>query len=317
MLAVAVPEIHAELPGTFVLKERRFERLIRLLNPLLTLDEPAVVHIDLSRMVSISPSSLALLTATVRRLLDRNLIADGSVLEPPRSPALKNYLMRMNLLRALADGEPPIDEGLKRQEAHGFRPCAVFHNDQDYWQVSKAMTEALTESCQVDLVGSAAMRVCLDEVTENVVHHADAEHGFAAAQAWPKTKEFEIGIVDLGRGVKASLTQNPVYADIVDDVSAVTTALDARVTSTPARNAGIGLYITKMLLAANGGSFLVRSGNAAVYSGAVDEARIETATLPGTLVALRASTDRPLDINAIYTQLQHDHPDPRADNNDD
>jgi hypothetical protein len=68
-------------------------------------------------------------------------------------------------------------------------------------------------------------RACMAEVTENVVHHAEAEHGFGAAQGWRKTREFEIGIVDLGRGVKASLTQNPMYVGIVDDVSAISTAL--------------------------------------------------------------------------------------------
>jgi hypothetical protein len=35
------------------------------------------------------------------------------------------------------------------------------------------------------------VRVCLDEVTENVIHHAEADHGFGAAQGWRKTHEFE------------------------------------------------------------------------------------------------------------------------------
>jgi hypothetical protein len=39
--------------------------------------------------------------------------------------------------------------------------------------------------------------------------------------------------------------------------------------------------------------------------------------LPGTLVALRARTDQPLDINAIYGQLERDHPEPRTPDDDD
>ena len=215
----------------FVLRHRRLERLISLLNPLLLLDEAAVIEVDLSRMVSIGPSALALLVATLRRLQDEDLLADGSVLEPPLSPGLRNYLMRMNLLRALADGED-LDEPITRHETHGFRPCAMFSDDEDYWRVAAAMSEALSENCKVDAVASAAVRVCMDEVTENVIHHAEAAHGFGAAQGWRKTREFEIGIVDLGRGVKASLTQNPEYAGIVDDVSAISTAIGARSTST-------------------------------------------------------------------------------------
>jgi hypothetical protein len=38
--------------------------------------------------------------------------------------------------------------------------------------------------------------------------------------------------------------------------------------------------------------------------------QLKAAELPGTLVALRARTDQALDINAVYTQLEHDHPNP-------
>jgi anti-sigma regulatory factor (Ser/Thr protein kinase) len=240
------------------------------------------------------------------------MLADGSILVPPRSPQVKNYLMRMNLIRNLAGGED-LPEPITRHQTHGFRPCSVFSDLDDYWQVAKALTDALSESCDTDEVAKAAVRVCLEEVAENVVHHAEADYGYGAAQGWRKTGQFEIGIVDLGRGVRGSLTQNPDYADIEDDALAISTALDARVTATPERNSGIGLYITRMLLAANGGSLLVRSGNGAVYSGSSYEVRTEQESFPGTLVALRARTDRPLNISAVYEQLEHDHPSPPSD----
>lgn len=306
------PDIRIELPGSFVLKERRLERLIRLLRPVLDLRNPAVIEIDLSRLVSVSPSALALLIAALRRVDDAELIADGSILLPPNSPGVRNYLMRMNLIRSLAGGES-FPEPIERHEAHGFRPCAMFSDDSDYWQVAKELTDALTESCKTDQVARAAVLVALSEIAENVIHHAQAEHGFGAAQGWPRTQQFEIGIVDLGRGVRASLTANPAYADIADDAAAISAALDARVTATPERNSGIGLYITKMLLAANGGSLLVRSGNGAVYSSLEADLRTEVESMPGTLVALRARTDRPLDMNAVYSQLEIEHPNPTSD----
>jgi hypothetical protein len=76
--------------------------------------------------------------------------------------------------------------------------------------------------------------VCLDELAENVVFHADTDlGGFAAAQGWNRRPEMEVGIVDLGRGIRESLTTNPEYADIVDDVTAIDAALQPMVTSTP------------------------------------------------------------------------------------
>ena len=303
------PDIRIELAGAFVLQQRRLERMIRLLRPILELDSEAVIEVDLSRLVSVSPGALALLIAALRRLEDCDLLADGSILLPPRSPQVLHYLMRMNLIRSLASGKD-LREPIKRHDPHGFRPCQMFSDDSDYWQVSKALADALAESCRTDDVARAAVLVCLSEVSENVLHHADAAHGFGAAQGWRKTSEFEIGIVDLGRGIRASLTANPDYADIPDDASAISTALGARVTSTPERNSGIGLYITRRLLAANGGSLLVRSGYGSVYSGSTDEVRTEEDWMPGTLVALRARTDRPLDMNAVYQQLEDDHPSP-------
>jgi hypothetical protein len=306
------PDIRIELPGAFVLQQRRLERLIRLLRPLFELEQPARIEVDMSRLVSIGPTGLALLIAALRRVDEAKFIGEDSALIPPNSPQVKNYLMRMNLIRSLIGGED-IPEPITRKPTHGFRPCLMFSDDSDYWRVSKALSDALNESCMTDEIARSAVLVCLSEVSENVVHHAEAEHGFGAAQGWNKTSQFEIGIVDLGRGVRASLTANPDYADIEDDASAISTALDARVTSTPIRNSGIGLYITRQLLAANGGSLLVRSGYGAVYSGLTDEVRTEAEFMPGTLVALRARTDRPLDLNAVYQQLDHDHPDPTSD----
>jgi len=307
------PDIRIELSGAFVLQQRRFERLIRLLQPLFDLESEARVEVDMSRLVAVGPTALALLTAALRRAADRDLLLEGSVLEPPRTPHVRNYLMRMNLLRTLTD--EILDEPIQRHEEHGFRPCEMFSDDSDYWKVSKAFADALAESCSTDQTARAAVLVCLSEVSENVVQHAEADHGFGAAQGWGKSQRFEIGIVDLGRGVRASLTANPTYADIQDDATAIATALDARVTSTPERNSGVGLYLTRMLLAANGGSLLVRSGYGAVYSGSSDEVRSEPDFMPGTLVALRARTDRPLDMDAVYRRLDDDHPMP--DSHDD
>jgi hypothetical protein len=315
MTSTKLPQVQIDLPGSFVLQQRRLERLIRLLRPLFELEEPASIVVDLSRLVSIGPTALALLISALRRVDEAELIGEGSSLVPPRSPQVKYYLMRMNLIRSLVGGEE-LPEPITRRRTHGFRPCEMFSDDTDYWRVSKALSEALNESCRTDEVARSAVLVCLSEITENVIHHAEADHGFGAAQGWKKTSQFEIGIVDLGRGVRASLTANPDYADINDDASAISTALDARVTSTPDRNSGIGLYITRRLLAANGGSLLVRSGYGAVYSGSSDEVRTEADFMPGTLVALRARTDRPLDINAVYQQLENDHPNPTSDDDD-
>lgn len=281
----------------------RLEKTIATLQPLLHLDEPAVINVNLDRLVHVGPTALALMVAAVKRSMDLGLLRDGSSLQPPRSALVRRYVERMNLLRELVGDMP---EDFERHEPHGFRPCEHFDCSEDYWQVARSLSEALGERCNVDDTARGAIRVCLDEVCENVIHHADTTlGGFAAAQGWPKQgrRQFEIGIVDLGVGVRASLAKNEQYADIGDDAAAIAKALQPRVTATPERNAGIGLFVTSLLLALNGGHLLVRSGNGVAWRGATHRQDTLDAMLPGTLVAIRANIDRPLDLAPVYEAL--------------
>jgi hypothetical protein len=176
-----LPSLEIQLAGAFGVKQNRLERLIRLLGPLLTLDEEADIVVDLSGLVSVSPAALALLTASLKRAEDLELLGDGSVLVPPLSPPVRNHLLRMNLIRVLAGGEA-LKEPFTRRETRGFRPCQHFIGAHDYARVALDLTEALTERCVTDALARASVRIALDEIAENVVHHADTPNGgFAAA----------------------------------------------------------------------------------------------------------------------------------------
>jgi anti-sigma regulatory factor (Ser/Thr protein kinase) len=297
-----VDQLEVTLSGAFTLKQGGVERLLTVLQPLYELEVETTVVVNLERLVSISPSGLALLTASLHRAGERGVMVDGSKILPPRSPAVRTYIQRMNLLRSVP-GFEHIQEPFERHAEQGFRGCLQFVDASDYWKVARELSGALHERCATDEAAYAAVRVCLDEITENVVHHASAPAGFAAAQGWRKTNEFEIAIVDLGVGIRRSLVRNESYRDIQDDATAIATALEPQVTSTPERNAGIGLFITRLVLKGNGGSLLVRSGNGAVYAGAEDRAERIDVEMPGTLVALRARTDQPFDMDAVYAAL--------------
>jgi hypothetical protein len=230
---------------------------------------------------------------------------EDSTVYLPNSPPVRQYLERMDMFRELVSDLEP--EEFERRDPVGFRPCQHFRGASDYATVAKDLTDALAERCRIEPVAKAAVRVCLDEICENVVHHADTSlGGFAAAQGWPKQgrRVFEIAIVDLGVGFRRSLIKNPAYAHIQDDAEAIDTALKPRVTSTPERNAGIGLFITSLVLHFNGGELLVRSGLGAVRRGARFKVEAREVPLPGTVVALRANMDRPLDLTPVYAALE-------------
>lgn len=282
----------------------RLEELIEDLQPVLRLEQPVTLAVDLRGLEFVGPTCLALLVAALKRVRDKGLNAPGSVIRQPASPDVRQYLARMDFMKLLV-AEPP-NEDFERKQPVGFRSCQHFRTEEEQWATSRTLVEALVESCDCDEKARGALAICLDEVCENVLHHAHTPlGGFAAAQGWRARGDFEIGIVDLGVGVRSSLARNARYADLRDDATAIETALVPRVTSTPERNAGIGLAVTRLLLAANGGSFTVRSGFGAVRDVAgetsVEEASAE---LPGTVVSLRASSERALDIGAVYAKLE-------------
>lgn len=301
---------HVRMSGPYGVDQ--LERAIRDLGPVIgSRADGGQEHllIDLSGLVYIGPAALSVLAAVLKAREEDG--CDCTVI-PPKSPLTRNYLQRMDFTKLLFKDEIP--EPFKRKEPVGFRPVQHFRGDDDYWQAAKALTEALAERCQPDEVAKAAIRICLDEMAENVVQHAYTKlGGFAVAQGSLKRKTLEIAIVDLGVGVRKSLAHNPDYAGIATDVEAIRTALEPRVSSTPERNAGIGLYITNLLLHANGGQLLVRSGRGAILRGAIDAEEERDIDFPGTIVAIRAHTDAPLDMDHVYEYLGEQHPPPDDD----
>lgn len=306
-MEAGAPDCVVTLRGGYDLDQ--LERAIRDLQPLFIVNEPVQIRLDLSGAVFIGATTVALIEAALRRIEDLGFAAPGGTIALPRNPLTRMYLHRMDLFRGLETvGE--LEEEFERRDPVGFRPCQQFRTDAEFFAVSKELAEAMSERCKTDQEAKFAIQVCLNELTENVLHHAYTDlGGFAVCQGTPKRKRFEVAIVDLGVGIRRSLSKNPKYADIGDDVTAIETALEPRVTATPERNSGIGLSITKLLLRDNGGDLIVRSGLGRVVGGAGQQAENMQVELPGTVVVMRANTDRPLDIGKIYEELPSDEDD--------
>lgn len=281
---------------------QRLDRLIRQLQPLFDLDQPRVIRLDLDGLVFLGPTAQAVVAAAFHRAISENLVLGGSVVVMPRSKHLLGYLSRMDFFRPIIG---PLPEEFERREPEGFRPLQHFHEENSCYQAARELKEAVREACHLDeRVAAAALHVCLAELAENVLFHAETPHGgFAVAQGWQRKFEVEVAIVDAGQGVLASLKNNELYADIGDDVEAIERALEPMVTATPFRNTGLGLPLTRFLLQRNGGQLMVRSGEGAVYAGSAEKSVACDSRFPGTIVMLTARTDAPLDINAAWDDL--------------
>lgn len=280
-----------ELRGMYFLED--LDRLILDLTPLLELDRPEQITVDLRPLAFIGPTCLGVLVAALKKAQGLRYNAPGSTILPPRSRLTSDYLFRMDLFRLVVAVE--LTEEFERHEAVGFRPCQHF-DDASAVDVARELSSAISERVAVDDVAQAALYVALSELAENVGFHADTTlGGFAVAQGWRRRPEIELAIVDLGVGIRRSLAKNAAYADIKDDVTAIRTSIQPLVTSRPGINRGFGLAFTCGLLRGNGGQLMVRSGDAAVYTGATEAEATFGTSFPGTVVALTARSDRPLD----------------------
>jgi hypothetical protein len=307
-----MPLVELNLSGGYYFGQ--INRLIGDLQPLFELDRTetrAVVTVDLSKMTFIGPCALALLVATLHRLRQRRLTADGGSIVPPNAPGIATYLHRIDFYKRLFDAATWPDF-VDKTEVAGMRECKHFPSNPDHaeWgdalrSVTHDILDAIEELIQTDEAAHTSLEFALAELTDNVGYHADTPlGGFAAVQWLPSRSEIEIGIVDLGVGITESLRRNPSLAPLAtDDLAAIRAALRATVTSTPERNSGYGLTYAQLLLALNEGRLLVRSGRGHVVRGAKTSERLVHQNLPGTLVGLRLSTARSLDFQAAYRLL--------------
>jgi hypothetical protein len=297
-MAVAT-DVSVSLSGTYIFPT--FDRLLSQLAPLLELDEPRPLHLDMSGVSFIGPTAIAVIQACLRRVEAESLI-DGGWFRLPRNELTRRYLLRMDLLRRLKAFVDP-EETFHRREPIAFRPLAGFEEEESRIRVVFDLLNALKNTCNVDALAEQSTFILLTELTENVLQHAEPDYGgFAAAQALKKKPTFEIGIVDLGIGIRRSLERS---ADLrpSNDVEAIQMALERGVTSNHPQNSGEGLFVTAEALKANGGDLLIRSGRGVVVVGAHERADLSGVEFPGTLVAFRARRDLPLDYHAVYQQI--------------
>lgn len=113
----------------------------------------------------------------------------------------------------------------------------------------------------------------LREVMRNVVEHSQSDIIEFCAQYWPTRNIVEVVVLDLGVGVRASLSNNP-FLEINSDRDALQWSLMPGVSGKMFKgvrrrandvwqNSGFGLYMTSRI-ARSGGSFFLGSGNSGI-----------------------------------------------------
>jgi anti-sigma regulatory factor (Ser/Thr protein kinase) len=294
------------LDGRFYLD--RFEDLVAALAPVTGEGQGRECVLDLEGLARIGPTCLALLTA----VCCSQPVAAPIQVVPPSDWDVRNYLERMDFFETIPCDVPR--RPVRRRSTRGFRECQQFSSLDDCTACAPLLVGAIAESCAMDKESRQGLEICLEELAENVVFHAGGlVSGFAVAQTFRARDRIEVGIVDLGRGIRSSLVENAVHDHLVTDADAIEAATQLGVTATPERNSGQGLFFTARILQRNGGEMMIRSGTGRVYDGSRSSSEDLSLALPGTAVALTIDTRNPLDVGAVSRligELKGDDEDP-------
>lgn len=218
-----------------------------------------------------------------------------------------------------------LDFGKSPGEARGgarYLPLTIFECDEIRHQaVSEAVevgdiVEARGKQLSQLLCGEKVgpifdtLAYSIREMMRNVVEHSNAGQFGVCGQYWPTKNRAEVGIVDRGIGLKASLSNNP-HLDASDHKKSINYALMPAVSGkafkgarTPKKghwgNSGFGLYMTSRICR-NGGNFFVLSGDTGMILTPKGK-RYFSSNFQGTAVRLVLKTDEMATLrNALET----------------
>ncbi|MBN1954813.1 MAG: hypothetical protein JW900_07160, partial [Anaerolineae bacterium] len=255
------------------------------------------VHLNLAGVTFIWPSALTLLTAAILLLRQRGFAVR---ITPPISDAVSAYLARIDFYD-LVDFETAYP--WRRHDSSGrFREVVQISSESDSETVVGEVLEILGRNLEGIGPVYEAVQYSFLEVVNNVFHHAQSPiHAVICAQAYPQLHKVELAVVDGGRGIPASLAGNPSLAGRFSTAAeAIQLAVQPRITGRPEYNTGEGLFFTLEFIKANQGDACIHSADGSLWVHK-DQAVAQSApSWPGTVVALRFRTDRPVVTKTIF-----------------
>lgn len=155
--------------------------------------------------------------------------------------------------------------------------------------LNKPLGEVITQRAR-ELAGLLAqgnkkfldvLTFCMREIIRNIPEHSKTQKGFYCAQYWPSTKTVEVAVIDEGSGIYNSLSNNYHYGSKINtNLDSLELAIQPGVSRTFSpnldeeifagessiwKNSGYGLHMVSRICAYSGGSFILASGEDAIY----------------------------------------------------
>jgi len=262
-------------------------------------DGSVATAIDLVDLGLLQPSTLALLVASLRQLHHGDVGCLGHI-----TPCHETD----RCLDADAIAQLARDDGSRWQDCGDGRELGwqIFSSGEGVQRAAHRIVAQLRRNTSWPLPSVAQMASLAFELSENVRQHSGGNEGVVALETDSSGAEVRMAIADTGIGIRASLARNPKYADLDDDddLIAIEAAMCAGESAEPGAGGGMGLYLARNAVRRNGGRLLLRSGEARCEEGDERWPERHLPRLRGTLIGIQASTDEPLDDDAVWARVR-------------
>lgn len=207
------------------------------------------------------------------------------------------YLARMDLHDHLGID---YDPGARQDETGRFLPLKLIGSGDDVYEATNAICELILNQFDEATTFLPALEWAVNEIIDNIMIHSETPvPGTVCAQYFPKIHRLDVGICDLGCGIKASLGTR--HGELRGHGHAVSTALKRGITRDPEVGQGNGMAGALEISNRNHGEFSVWTGD--VHYSVKDgrEPRFsKIPEVPGTGVMFRLDTRHPVDLSETW-----------------
>ena len=236
------------------------------------------IVLDFSRSTSLSPEFMMPLVTICRAYRENQVEFD---LRVPEKKTLAAKMSDTNWAHLIAPEQFESRDvaSIKHMPARQY-----FTSDEHQAAVDASLEIILNCAPRLDRSRLKALEWALNEVTDNVLNHAESPiGGVMQVVTVPKTKRAELFVCDAGITIPRSLRAG--RPEIRDDTSALRSAIEEGVTRNTTTNQGNGLFGTFKCCEVSGGAFQLLSGSVGLQHrpGEISVGRTPV-TFPGTYV---------------------------------
>jgi anti-sigma regulatory factor (Ser/Thr protein kinase) len=210
-----------------------------------------VINITISLPSRVKPEYLVAIVGIIKYIKVKGIVVNITI----DNPTNNTYSQRINFYKEL---DIPCEEDFNRWDANGrFVEITNFDRTNNV-DISNAILRVIRDNCRVDTNTMKCLNYCFFEMVDNIDNHADSPiNGYTVVQNFNKRNELTITILDAGKGIHESLTENPRYTHFAPADSLIH-CIKENVTN--GRGRGVGLYHTAQFILENGGQLGIYSG---------------------------------------------------------